>query len=190
MKLLVLLSIGLAMAFPVVAQTTTPTEKQEPAQEETGKAQTKQTAKPNPNRTGDVNQSAQPSGQERHQMGAQENANPNMRERTRTNEQSGFRPERREGARVQERGGNMSHGVTVFRNGRETTENLNLRRSTREQSDMHFRIGTHDRDWWLRSYSIVLMDGCHYYLANNGCWYPAYGFDPSCDYPPGVVYCE
>ena len=126
-------------------------------------------------------------------MGAQENANSNVRERTRTNDQNGqsrFRSEGREGTRAEERGGNASHGVTVFRKGHETTENLNLHRSTREQTDFHFSIGTHDRDWWLRSYSIVLMDGCHYYLADNGCWYPAYGFDPSCDYQPGVVYCE
>jgi hypothetical protein len=190
MKLLSLIAIGLAMAFPVIAQTTTPEEKQETTQQQqqTEKAQTKQTAKPN--RARDVNQTAQPNEQERARMGAQENANPNMRERTRTNDQSRFRSEGHEDVRIQERGGNMSHGVTVFRNGRETTENLNLHRSSRDQSDMHFRIGTHDRDWWLRSYSIVLMDGCHYYLADNGCWYPAYGFDPSCDYSPGVVYCE
>ena len=53
-----------------------------------------------------------------------------------------------------------------------------------------FQIGTHPRDWWLQTYSIVLIDSCHYYLADNGCWYPAYGFDPSCSFQSGVVYCD
>ncbi len=87
-------------------------------------------------------------------------------------------------------GGTVSQSTTVFRNGQQTNERLSLHRSTRERTDTHFSIGTHDRGWWLRTYSIVLLDGCHYYLADNGCWYPAYGFDPACDYPPGVVYCD
>jgi hypothetical protein len=36
----------------------------------------------------------------------------------------------------------------------------------------------------------VLISGCHYYLADDGCWYPAYGFDPSGNFEPGVVYCD
>jgi len=78
----------------------------------------------------------------------------------------------------------------VFRNGQETHEHLALHRGVRETIDTHFSIGTHPRDWWLRTYSIAVFDGCHYYLADNGCWYPAYGFDPSCSFQPGVVYCE
>jgi hypothetical protein len=86
--------------------------------------------------------------------------------------------------------GSVSHSTTVFRNGREVHESLALHRGFRDRSDVHFSIGAHPRDWWLRTYSIVVMDGCHYFLADNGCWYPAYGFDPSCNYADGVVYCE
>ncbi|HLW34641.1 MAG TPA: hypothetical protein VKS98_03190 [Chthoniobacterales bacterium] len=75
-------------------------------------------------------------------------------------------------------------------NGREVHESLALHRGFRDRSDVHFSVGTHPRDWWLRTYSIVVMDGCHYYLADNGCWYPAYGFDPTCNFQEGVVYCE
>jgi hypothetical protein len=80
--------------------------------------------------------------------------------------------------------------TTVFRNGKQTSERLSLHRGTRDRADVHFSIGTHPRDWWLRTYSIVLISGCHYYLADDGCWYPAYGFDPSCNFPEGVVYCD
>ena len=80
--------------------------------------------------------------------------------------------------------------TSVFRNGKQTAERLSLHRGTRDQSDTHFAVGSHPRDWWLRTYSIVLISGCHYYLADNGCWYPAYGFDPSCNFPEGVVYCD
>jgi len=93
-------------------------------------------------------------------------------------------------AGVSSKGGTVSQSTTVFRKGKQTNERLSLHRNTRERTDTHFRIGTHPRAWWLRTYSIVLLDGCHYYLANNGCWYPAYGFDPACNYPLGVVYCD
>ena len=86
--------------------------------------------------------------------------------------------------------GAVSHSTTVFRNGQQTSESLSFHRSTRDRSDVHFSVGTHPRDWWLRTYSIVLIDGCHYYQADNGCWYPAYGFDPSCNFQSGVVYCD
>jgi len=88
------------------------------------------------------------------------------------------------------REGGATTATSVFRNGRETNEHLSLHRATRETSDTHFSIGTHPREWWLQTYSIAIFDGCHYYLADNGCWYPAYGFDPSCDFSPGIVYCE
>ncbi len=80
--------------------------------------------------------------------------------------------------------------TTVFRNGKQTSEHLTLRRGTRERTDVHFSIGTHPREWWLTTYPIVLLEGCYYYLADNGCWYPAYGFDPGCTFPIGVVFCE
>jgi hypothetical protein len=79
--------------------------------------------------------------------------------------------------------------TTVFRGGKQTNEKLTLRRTTREKTDVHFSIGHHPRDWWLRTYTIVLLEGCYYYLADNGCWYPAYGFDPGCTFPVGVVFC-
>lgn len=93
-------------------------------------------------------------------------------------------------AKATTQGGAAVQTTTVFRNGRETSEHLALHRGTRERNDTHFAIGTHPRDWWLHTYSIVLISGCHYYLADNGCWYPAYGFDPSCSFPEGVVYCD
>src|SRR5207244_11700357 len=93
------------------------------------------------------------------------------------------RADTREGTRSKEKGevkagaskqgGTVSQSTTVFRKGQQTNERLSLHRSTRERTDTHFSIGTHDRTWWLRTYSIVLLDGCHYYLADNGCWYPA-----------------
>jgi hypothetical protein len=94
------------------------------------------------------------------------------------------------GVSSREEAGAVSHSTTVFRHGQQTKESLSLHRGMRDRADVHFAIGTHPRDWWLRTYSIVLIDGCHYYLADNGCWYPAYGFDPSCDFPGGVVYCD
>ena len=87
-------------------------------------------------------------------------------------------------------GGAAVQTTTVFRNGKQTNERLSLHQSTRNRTDVHFSVGTHPRDWWLRTYSIVLISGCHYYLADDGCWYPAYGFDPSCNFPEGVVYCD
>jgi hypothetical protein len=99
------------------------------------------------------------------------------------------RSNEREGARVEE-GGKVSYSTTVFRNGRNSTERLALHRSFRERNDIHFGMGSHDRAWWLNRYSIVLMDGCHYYQADDGCWYPAYGFDRRCNYPVEVVYCR
>jgi hypothetical protein len=93
-------------------------------------------------------------------------------------------------AGVTTREGGSVTATSVFRKGQETHEHLALHRGVRETTDTHFSIGTHPRDWWLRTYSIAIFDGCHYYLADNGCWYPAYGFDPSCTFQPGVVYCD
>jgi hypothetical protein len=171
MKRLSLVAVGLAVALSVGAQTNED-KQQAPTQQDTGKAAAQGNVGVNPGRA--VDQSVQPT----------------EREQTRVNPQPGVNANEHEGARVQEQGGTVSHSTTVFRNGRESSEHLNLHRSVRERNDVHFGIGTHDRSWWLRTYSIVLMDGCHYYLADNGCWYPAYGFDPRCDYPAGAVYCE
>lgn len=170
-----LAAVGLAFAVSVGAQTTTD-EKQESTQPQE-KTNVEQNAK------------AEQTKATTHRV-PKPKEQTNVREKSRTNEQTGATVNERAGANVNERGRTTSRETTVFRNGREMHENLALRRSFRERTDVHFSIGTHPRDWWIRTYSIVLMDGCHYYLADNGCWYPAYGFDPSCDYPGGVVYCE
>jgi hypothetical protein len=86
--------------------------------------------------------------------------------------------------------GEAVQSTTVFRNGKQTSERLSLHQGTRDRTDVHFSVGTHPRDWWLHTYSIVLISGCHYFLADDGCWYPAFGFDPSCNFPEGVVYCD
>jgi hypothetical protein len=185
-RLLLAAVLGLALCLSAGAQTTTD-QTQEPAQKER-KAKPEQFAKPSEKRS--VDQSVQPKEHQRAGASEEQNAPPSTREGARTNEQRNVAPTQRQGAGVQEQGGKVSHSTTVFRNGRQTNESISLRHSFRDQSDVHFQIGTHPRDWWLRTYTIVLMDGCHYYLADDGCWYPAYGFDPSCNYPQGVVYCE
>jgi len=155
-------AIALGIALSVGAQTTTDEQQQQPAQ-------------PKGKKGAKVEQST----------GAQENVSTGT-----VKEKGKVRADTLGGTRVHEHGGTVSQSTTVFRKGKQTNERLSLHRNTRERTDTHFRIGTHPRAWWLRTYSIVLLDGCHYYLADNGCWYPAYGFDPSCDYPPGVVYCD
>ena len=177
-----LIAVGLAIALSVGAQTTTTDEQQ---QQSTQKAKTKTEENVQPTQK---SQSVQPTEGARTRTNVEQNAN--RPEGARVNSEVRMRgDERHSGARVDEKGG-VSHSTTVFRNGREVHESLALHRGFRERSDVHFSIGTHPRDWWLRTYSIVVMDGCHYFLADNGCWYPAYGFDPSCNYPEGVVYCE
>src|ERR1700737_1461338 len=109
-------------------------------------------------------------------------------EKTSQGERVNAKSNERESAKVEE-AGKVSQSTTVFRNGRRSSEQLALRRSFRERNDVHFGIGSHNRVWWLTRYSIVLLDGCHYYLADDGCWYPAYGFDPKCNYTVEVVYC-
>lgn len=182
-RLSLLAAVGLAFALSVGAQTTTD-EKQESTQPQE-KTNVEQNAK------------AEQSKATTHRA-PMPNEQTNVREKSRTNKQTdatvneraGANVNERENTRVNEHSRTTSRETTVFRNGREMHENLALRRSFRDRADVHFSIGTHPRDWWIRTYAIVLMDGCHYYLADNGCWYPAYGFDPSCDYPAGVVYCE
>ena len=185
-RLFLVTALGLAAALSVGAQTTTSDEKQDATQ-----PQTKTNVEQNTKATHERSKTHRPSAdkertnvREKSQTNVNENANVKERENTRVKEHGNAQLDERT-TTATGRG-----GVTVFRNGHETTENLNLRRMTRERTDVHFSIGTHPRDWWLNTYSIVLMEGCHYYLADNGCWYPAYGFDPSCTYPEGVVYCE
>lgn len=179
-----LIAMGLAIAVSVGAQTTTDEQQQQPPQ----KAKTTKTEENvQPSQTS--KQNVQPAERERTRTNVDRNVN-KPEERTRVNGEEKIRgDERHSGARVDEQSG-VSRSTTVFRNGTETHESLALHRGFRDRSDVHFSVGTHPRDWWLRTYSIVLMDGCHYYLADNGCWYPAYGFDPTCNFQEGVVYCE
>lgn len=178
MKWLSLVAIGLAIALSVSAQTNTTDEKQQPAQEETGKA--------NPE---NVDQGQGKQGFQA-RSSVQGDVNVNERKGGRGSEEANVRAKTHRDVRVQGRSGTASRSTTVFRKGRESSEHLSLHRGVRERTNVHFRIGNHPRHWWLTTYSIVLMDGCHYYLADDGCWYPAYGFDPNCDYPEGVVYCD
>jgi hypothetical protein len=196
-----ILAVGLGLTLSVGAQTTTDEQKQQQQpslQPEQGQQQTTTTEQPRekaqPERATKQQQSVQqPNERERARTNADENVNRDRTGRDRTNADTRVRTdersERGEHGRVGAEG-QVSHATTVFRHGRETHENLALHRGVRERSDVHFRIGTHPRDWWLQTYSIVLIDSCHYYLADDGCWYPAYGFDPSCDFPEGVVYCD
>src|SRR5207253_3056281 len=183
MKLLSLIAVGLVIALSVGAQVTTDEKQQaSPAQQE--KAKTEENVRANAGR--EAPKSVQPKESERARSSAQETAT--TQEGAKVNEKVGAK--QREGTRVQEKSGSVSRSTTVFRNGRQTKERLSLHRTTRERTDVHFNIGTHDRTWWLATYTIVVMDSCPYYLADDGCWYPAYGFDPSCAFPEGVVYCE
>jgi hypothetical protein len=183
MKHLSLAAIGLAVAMSVGAQQTTTDEQQQQPTQPKAKTKTEENVQP-----GQTNKSAQPTERERTRTNVEQNAN--QPAKTRTNAEEKVRgDERHSGARVDEHA-NVSRSTTVFRNGRETQEHLDLHRGFRERTDVHFSIGTHPRDWWLQTYSIVFIDGCHYFLADNGCWYPAYGFDPSCNFPEGVVYCD
>jgi glucose/arabinose dehydrogenase len=184
-----LIAVGLAIALTVGAQTTTD-EQQHQAQPKSKITKTEENVQPSQTDTqpGQKKQNVQPT--ERAKTRTNVEADVNRPDGAKVKSEERIRgDERHSGARVDERG-EVSHSTTVFRNGREVHESLALHRGFRDRSDVHFSIGTHPRDWWLRTYSIVLMDGCHYYLADNGCWYPAYGFDPSCNYPDGVVFCE
>jgi hypothetical protein len=183
MKLLSLIAVGLVVALSGGAQITTD-EKQQPSPAQKEKATTEESVKANEGR--EVTKSVQPKESERVRTSAQGNAT--KQEGAKVTEKVGAKE--REGARVQEKSGSVSRSTTVFRNGRETKEQLTLHRTTRERTDVHFSIGTHDRAWWLATYTIVVMDSCPYYLADDGCWYPAYGFDPSCTFPEGIVYCQ
>lgn len=181
-----LIAMGLAVALTVGGQTTTDEQQQQPQQKEKNK--TEENVQPGKTKENVQKQNVQPTERARTQSNVEKDVNKPEGPKVRSEEKVRG-DEKHSGARVDERG-EVSHSTTVFRNGRETHESLALHRGFRDRSDVHFSIGTHPRDWWLRTYSIVVMDGCHYYLADNGCWYPAYGFDPSCNYTDGVVFCE
>ena len=176
-----LIAVGCALALSVGAQTTTDEQQQQPQPK--AKTNTEENVQP-----GQTNKSVQPTERAKAKTNVQQDVNKPEGAKVRSEEKIRG-DERHSGARV-DTNASVSHSTTVFRNGTETHESLALHRGFRDRSDVHFSIGTHPRDWWLRTYSIVVMDGCHYYLADNGCWYPAYGFDPSCNFPEGVVFCE
>jgi hypothetical protein len=48
-----------------------------------------------------------------------------------------------------------------------------LQRSVRER---------HDRAWWHRHYTVIVLAGTGYYYWDAGYWYPAWGYDPAYDY--------
>jgi hypothetical protein len=69
------------------------------------------------------------------------------------------------------------------------TQNQNNRVSFTEAS-RRYNHARHDRGWWQRHYSnIVLVDDGYYYW-DSGYWYPAWGYDPSYDSYPydGPIY--
>jgi hypothetical protein len=165
LSLLTAITIGLAVS--AVAQTTTNTDEQQSQLPASKGKQTQQT----------TDQPAGPSMGHSSREATKDTSQP-----TKMKSGAAASSKTQSGATVQ--------STTVFRNGKQTSERLTLHQGTRDRTDVHFGIGTHPRDWWLRTYSIVLISGCHYYLADDGCWYPAFGFDPSCNFPEGVVYCD
>lgn len=192
MKRSLLVAAGLAIALSVGAQTSPDEQKEQKEKKE--KAKTEESAQPA------EHQGAKPGMQpKQHPAGVQTK----QRERTEATDQQVAHPKTHETTKVNEKTaaktststetkkeGAAVKTTTVFRNGKQTNEHISLHRSTRERTDVHFSIGTHPRAWWLSTYSVVLLEGCYYYLADNGCWYPAYGFDPGCTFPVGVVFCE
>jgi len=166
------IAIGLGLAFSAVAQTTSTDQEQQQQPPQKGKTtKTEQTTD-------------QPAG-------------PSMGHSNREKMKNTSQPTRMKSggtstadAKTTTQTGAAVQSTTVFRNGKQTSERLSLHQGTRDKTDVHFSVGTHPRDWWLRTYSIVLISGCHYFLADDGCWYPAFGFDPSCNFPEGVVYCD
>jgi len=189
MKRSLLVAAGFALALSVSAQNN-PDENKEKKEKE----KTEQNAPPAEHKE---DQGAQP-GAQRHQH---EGMPTKQHERTEANDQHAAHSKTHETKANQKAPGAQTttetrkegaavRSTTVFRSGKQVSENLTLHRSTREKTSVHFSIGTHPREWWLRTYSIVLLEGCYYYLANDGCWYPAYGFDPGCTFPVGVVFCE
>jgi hypothetical protein len=183
-SLALIIAIGLGMALAAVAQTTD--KKQEPNPQPRAKTKTEENVKAKPATT---KQSVQPNERDGTRTNVDQNVSINKGARMKSKEKLGGNALFRR-SRVNVETGAVSHSTTLFRSGRETHESLSLHRGFRDRSDVHFSIGTHPREWSLRTYSIVVMDGFHYYLGDNGCSHPPYGFDRSCNYPDGVVFCE
>lgn len=104
--------------------------------------------------------------------------NTNVREHTRVEGQVNEQPRvtERTNVRVENRGGRF-----FFRD-REIHERRDF-----DRNDVHFRIGYHPRVWWTTHYTnIVEINGCWYY-EDGGNFYPAYGYDPDCNYPDQFV---
>src|SRR5205823_14147170 len=185
MKRLLLAAVfGLAVCLSVGAQTTTD-QTQEPAQKER-KAKPEQYAKPGQKRS--VDESVQPKERQRAGATEEQNTPPSTREGAQTNEQRNVAPTQRQGARLQEQGGKVSRSTKVFRNGRETTESLSLHSAVRDQSDVHFQIGTHARDWGGKGSRAEWSPGGSYYRPAVVGWYPAFGLNPGLNYALAVVY--
>src|SRR5215471_5548600 len=121
--------IGVAMTLSVSAQTTT-----DENQEQKEKAKTEEQAKPHKHKA--VNPGAET--KERTEATNEGTVNLKTHEGARVNEKT--HTGTRTGAETKT---SSAGGVTVFRNGKQTTEHISLHRSTREQTDVHFSIGTH-----------------------------------------------
>lgn len=75
--------------------------------------------------------------------------------------------------------------TTAARNVQNQNNRVSFAEASRQYS--HAR---HDRDWWQRHYSnIVLVDDGYYYW-DSGYWYPAWGYDPTYNTYPydGPIY--
>ncbi len=177
MKRSLFMVVGLALTLSVGAQTTD----EEKKPEKKGKAKTEEKAETVPQKSAQPNP---PAKTHAHAQTTEHGATMQSHEAGQANEKT----HATHTTAKNEQGGGVVRSTTVFKNGHQTSENISVRRTTRETTDVHFAIGTHPRDWWLRSYTIVSFSGCYYYQADNGYWYPAYGFDSGCSYPVGVVY--
>jgi hypothetical protein len=53
-----------------------------------------------------------------------------------------------------------------------------------------YRAQWHDRDWWRRHHTRIILIGGGWYFWNVGFWYPAWGYDPGYAYYPydGPIY--
>src|SRR5262245_58478912 len=154
MKRSLLVAAGLAIALSVSAQNNPDENKEQKEKKE--KANTEQTASPGQHQGAKSGMSPQQHETRQHAgmqtkqheptgAGDQPAAQAKMHDRTKVNEKT------RTGAEAKQEGGAV-RTTTVFRNGKQTSEHLTLRRSTRERTDVHFSIGTHPREWWLRTY--------------------------------------
>jgi predicted house-cleaning NTP pyrophosphatase (Maf/HAM1 superfamily) len=171
--------VGLTLALSVGAQTT----EEEKKPEKKAKAKTEEKAQAVPQKSAQPNP---PAKTHSHAQTAEHGATMQSHEAGQPNEKT--HATQHTAAKNGQQSGGVTRSTTVFKNGHQTSENISVRRTTVKTTDVHFAIGTHPRDWWLRSYTIVSFSGCYYYQADNGYWYPAYGFDTGCSYPVGVVY--